>query len=266
MGLREGDVWAITLRKDEFLKSYAKAGKSLSRHIDGFLENPEARAVHDLRTAIRRIDAQLELLPSRIRKGHQARELLRAHRKVMKRTAKVRDLDVMRAKVSRYEEGFLSARLLKKIEKERRAFRKEAKRTVRSARKLSPPTVVSKDLPQGKLQKRFLKVAGALTERINSLLPVVAKDPDKIAELHRLRIDCKRMRYTIELAPKARSAKILALMEDWQDALGAIHDWDVTISHLQGFDNPVADELVLSGIRERAREFRAFASSVLNPA
>lgn len=264
-GLRESYPRDVAIQKDEFLRSYTNAIGSLEQTFGGFVESSDERAVHEVRTAIRRFEAHVELLPGKIRKSSGVRKLLKRHRKVMKRSAKVGDLFVIRAKVARLPQDYLAARLLKKVDKKRRRSMKEMKESVQSALKVSPPEVESGDLLEAKLQSRFFDAAGELTQKVDTLLPDVAADPNLVTALHRLRVDSARLRHILELAPEADSARALA-MEDLQDALGTLHDWDVTISCLQEFDSPVAEELVMTGVRERAREFRSFARTVISSA
>jgi CHAD domain-containing protein len=80
--------------------------------------------------------------------------------------------------------------------------------------------------------------APALIIRANEMLDwaAAAHDPACIAELHNMRIAAKRLRYTMEifaptLGPKAD--KLLKMVEDIQERLGAIHDCDVMIPLLE---------------------------------
>jgi CHAD domain-containing protein len=254
----------VKVRKREFLKIHARAARTLARDLERFLEDPDEDAVHDARTAIRRVDAHVSLLPKSIRRSPGARELLERHKRVMKSSAKVRDLDIVRGKVS--PQVGAAPGLLRAIEDARRRASEEAGEEVAAAAEARVPAATSKEVTQARLQRRFRKVVARLAQRIDGLLPVVAGDPRRLEELHSLRIACKRLRYTLEVARGGDAAEALALMESWQDALGAIRDWDVTLYYLEKAAPPADRELLQRGARERAREFRAFARSVLGPA
>jgi len=256
-------VRAGEVEKGAFLKDYAEAGGSLSQKLDRFAKDPTKEAVHDARTAIRRVEARVDILPKGIRKSPEMKQLLKSLRKVMKRSAKVRDIDVIRGKMSR-EKSPSSARLLAKIDKERRRLAGDAGEAVDSARRLRLPRVGSKRVTRRELQRRFERVVGRLSLGIDELLPIVTADPARVEELHKLRIDCKRLRYTVELTLGEGSPDILRL-EKWQDALGSIHDWDVAVSYLRQAGLPASGGLLEEWVRERDREFRDFVRSVLNP-
>jgi CHAD domain-containing protein len=252
------------VEKGAFLEGYEEACESLARGLDGLAEDPDEEAVHAARTAIRRFEARSDVLPKGIRKSPEMRKRLRSHRKVMKRSAKVRDIDVTRGKVSP-NGGPGSARLLAKIDKKRRKLAKGAVEAADSARKLPLPEVSPRRVTRRGLQKRFESVVGRLSRDIDDLLPMVTADPAKLEELHKLRIDCKRLRYTLELTLDGRSPDVVRLQE-WQDALGSIHDWDVAISYLRKADLPAAGGLLRDWVGERDREFSDFVRSVASQA
>lgn len=252
----------MEVRKQAFLKSHKGAAKTLSQNFGRLVKNPDEEAIHDARTAIRRVEAQLALLPKSVRKSPEVRELRERYGRAMATSAKVRDLDIVRAKVS--SELGQDSQLLEGIAARRRSAAEAARKAAASARALVVPTL-SVEVGQAKLQRRFEKVVDRLEDRIGGLLPVVTADPGRMEELHRLRIACKKLRYTLELAPEGRSRRVLSLMEGWQDALGAIRDWDVTIAYLKREGSPSAEGLLRKGVAERDREHRAFARSVVGP-
>jgi len=256
-------VRGTVVEKGAFLKGYEEAGENLSRRLDSLAKEPNEEAVHDARTAIRRLEARVEVLPKSVRKGPETQETLESWRKVMERSAKVRDLDVTRGKASRHR-GPASARLLAKMDKKRRKLVKDAKEAVESARRLPLPRLSPKSLTQGGLQRRFERVGGRLWSGIDELLPIVTADPARLQELHKLRVDSKKLRYLLELTSEIGSPDSLRLKE-WQDVLGEIHDWDVAISYVRKAGAPGTGGLLREWVRERDREFDAFVRSVRSP-
>lgn len=253
-------VKGAAVKKGKFLESYEEACETLSQRLDELAKDPDVDAVHDARTAMRRLEARVDVLPESIRRSPDMKELLKVQGKVMKRTAAVRDLDVTREKVSRHK-GPARAALLARMDTERGALVKDMEEAVDSARTLRPPGATSKKVRRRKLQKRFERVVGRLAREMDALLPVVTADPSRLAELHRLRIDSKKLRYSLELALDEESPDI-ARLRAWQDALGAIHDWDVAISYVKEAGVPGSAGLVGDWVKQRDREFRDFVRSV----
>ncbi len=257
-------IKGTVMEKGAFLKGYEKAGESLSQKLDLLAKDPDEEAVHDARTAMRRYEAWVDVLPKSIRKSPEMRELLKSHRKLMKRSAKVRDLDVTRGKVSRHK-GPGGAQLLAKIDRKRPKLAEDMLEAVASARRLPLPAVRSKGVTQKWLQKRHGRVTGRLSSDIDALLPLVIMDPARLKELHKMRIDSKKLRYTLELTAEAGSPEV-ARLQEWQDALGAIHDWDVATAFLKEAGVSGTGGLLRAWVRERDREYDEFVRSVLSPA
>ena len=102
-----------------------------------------------------------------------------------------------------------------------------------AARSLQAPKVRAGDLSNLKLRNRFDKIVFRLTSKIAKALPIVLMSPSNIEELHVMRIDCKRLRYTLELNMTKKTPKLLGILESWQELLGSIHDNDITIDYLR---------------------------------
>ncbi|MDG6967542.1 MAG: CHAD domain-containing protein [Nitrososphaerota archaeon] len=214
----------------EFVRSYRASLKAVSRDYARLIESPGEEEVHAARTATRRAEAHLALLPRRVRAGRACKELKERYRRVMKTTGEVRDMDIIGAKLSREPGG---ERALTELAA---ATRKDAVRAARdavaSASKLDAPPLAASDAHPGRLLRRLEKVTARLSSEVDGLVPAVVEDPSDMKDLHRLRIDIKRLRYLAEsVAPKGSAAA--ADLEVVQDALGSIHDWDVSIAYVK---------------------------------
>jgi CHAD domain-containing protein len=130
-------------------------------------------------------------------------------------------------------------------------------------RKLSLPKVKKKSVPKAKLTKRFNKLISKLGGRIQLNLPLVTTDPDKVAELHELRKDCKKLRYLLELVSHDNSSgNIISKMEEelqnMQDLLGAIHDCDATVVYLKRQKRQKTNEIIEDIVQERKKRYEKF--------
>ena len=88
-------------------------------------------------------------------------------------------------------------------------------------------------------------------------------DADKVAELHEMRKDCKKLRYLLELVSHDSSSdNILSKMEgelqNIQDLLGVIHDCDATVAYLNRQKHQKRNEIIENIIEERNKRYENF--------
>lgn len=216
---------SVSVDRDAFVESYREGADALARNYARVLEGMGERQVHQARTATRRVEAHMALLPRRLRSG-EAKELEGAYRNVMETTAMVRDMDVLIAKLSGLE-GTSAVRDAA-LRARRRAGRSSERALVLASQSSLPP-LRTKDIPRTRLQRRFEKVAGRLADECDALFPEVVGNPSDMKLLHRLRIHIKRIRYLLEAVAPGES-RAVSTLESLQDSLGSVHDWDVSIA------------------------------------
>lgn len=107
------------------------------------------------------------------------------------------------------------------------------------------------------MRKRFRRIVSELADAINRRLPVVLEDETDAKGLHALRMDCKKLRYTLEIADESKVGGTLESLRSWNDALGAVHDWDVVNSYLRE-TSPQSRGLIASGKERREQEYQKF--------
>jgi len=229
---------------------------SLGKRLGAFLDDPSEERLHDVRTAIRRANASVSALPKRFRERRKTKKLSSKLENLMRRSAKVRDLDTVRARVSGYPSKGARDELLRRVEKDRRRRLKSTMASAKSVRRLLPLYPEPKDVPDEKeMLKRVGKVEKKLRSRVNRTLPVVLAEPDDTVALHALRKDCKRLRYTIELVlARGEDSKLAKTMRLWQDLLGAVRDGDVAIGYLEGQEGSAEVGEILRTERARRRQ------------
>ena len=250
--------------ESSFAKSYDKARKNLKKNLKSFRRDPNEDGTHDVRTAIRKTDAALELLPKKMRSSKKTTQLKKNHKKIMRESATIRDLDIISARISRHPQSPARKSLLKKIKKNRKDRVAKATRIANSIRRLSVPKSGAVDLPPEKLQKRFSKEVAKLSEGVNATLPTVLNNPANAEEIHTLRKYCKRLRYLFELA-SSKNSEIASILKTWQDQLGAVHDGDVTIAYLsKAKKSTEIEEMVATELRDRNHDYEKFLEICLN--
>jgi CHAD domain-containing protein len=250
------------------LERHRERVESLRKRLDAFLEEPSAENVHDLRTAVRRVDASVTSLPKEFRERRKTKRLLERLERLMRRSAKVRDLDTVLARLSDYQTGRSLDPVRRRAEKSRRRRAKSALKAAASIRRL--PLLCPDAQDAGETQRAEMRIEKAvkrLSSRVNTRLPAVLSNPDDKEELHALRKDCKRLRYVLELTPQGgKYSGLIRTLTSWQDLLGAVRDGDVTVEYLDASERSAALERVLRAERaRRRRDYQKFAAACAPP-
>jgi len=254
----------------------------LLRHKAQTLETEDIEAVHQMRVATRRIRAALRLfgpyLPARY-----ARPLRKGLGRMARALGPVRDLDVLLDKAERHDKSLAAAEhltldpLLQCWQQRRARARRKMLKYLNGKKcetfldafvdlfRVAPkPGEAETGRPQRRRRRGDLlrHVAPAMIWRQYHRVrdyegAVEGASPET---LHALRIQCKRLRYMLELlreilGPSAHAA--IAPLKKAQDYLGELHDTDVTVHLAQDFLDRAAQPTVenhvagtdLSGVR-----------------
>jgi CHAD domain-containing protein len=245
-----------------YAKKLSKSEDTVTKRLKAYLKEPNEANVHDLRTSIRRLLATADVLPKKMRKN-DAKKYLANYKRLLRLNAKVRDLDIVLSKVSEFKDDPANKQLLKDLRKSRDSELKKAHRFASSIEEDLGFSLRASDLSGGSLRKRFNKSAGDLAAKIEERLPIVLKEPANKTELHELREDSRKLRYTLELENTSSASKLLTVLEAWQEVLGVIHDTDIFIMHFEAEnDSPSMEpflEREISGRNENYEKFRAIA-------
>jgi len=196
--------------------------QKLGRELGKVAAKPQPKTVHQFRTATRRVEALVGLLPDQDR---NLRKLLKQLGRLRRRAGKVRDLDVLIAdlrslKVS--EEPSRKAQVLRTLTDQR------SRREQKLMEALDEDTV--------RQLRRRLRRAGTLVAQptadpirlASSMFADLARDHQTLSEdvLHQYRIAGKRIRYIAELGgDDPRAQQLVAELKRMQDAIGEWHDW-----------------------------------------
>jgi CHAD domain-containing protein len=190
--------------------------------------------VHKLRTTVRRLEVQLGQCPSKIAKSLKS---------LRRKAGKVRDVDVHLGllRSSLFTGPAAAPNAAAVCDKLRRALESERERHVESLLRVvedaAPllearlPKVVqhaAKPEPGARAAHHFTNAARL------KFLQWTRSIPEEGAPLHRLRIDAKKLRYSLEpLSAFAESAEVAEHLKQVQDAIGTWHDW-ATLLELAG--------------------------------
>lgn len=227
---------------------------ALVQEGSGVREGKDIEAVHRMRVASRRLRATLPLFGPHLA-GKRHLEWIKSVRGITRALGEARDSDVQIAHVSAFLEDLQPPyragvrRLLLRLRQQRLKLQPKVLRALdrfeksglisEMAQKLAPFTIYRDRLDLN--DPILIGMANqAIRGRLREFLDFeeFVHQPEKVAELHAMRIAAKRLRYTLEtFAPLFENglAVHIKAMRASQDMLGEIHDCDVWDSEIQQF-------------------------------
>jgi CHAD domain-containing protein len=245
-----------------FLTRLSENLQKLNTRVDKYLKTPNARQIHDVRTAIRRLDATFLILPKKNRSGSPLSDYVLKCKQFFKVNSEIRDLDIIREKLQKYPSNNQRNSIIDSLKAKRDANLENAKTIARSIKRIDTSKIIDKvGVTEKELQKRYDKLVSRLISMIESSFPVVLTSPSKLEELHDLRISCKKLKYLLELQTdeKKNVLKTRKSLQKLQDILGAIHDYDFTIKYLSSLGQSLEIQEIIAGEKEeRSAKFDEF--------
>jgi len=240
---------------NSFSKKFQKNHKKMSTILENYLKNPNEKNIHDIRVAIRRLDASMNILPKILQNKNKLRKLHSTYKKFFKTNSKIRDVDIISQKIAKFSSNPFASHILKNLQKERKKNLQSACKIgikLQKYKKIKLKNKISTD----ELKKNFDKAALSLDDKIQKKIPIVMGSSKAISELHELRKDCKKLRYLMELSSfsKQPSAFIIKLKQ-MQALMGNIHDNDITIEFLKDEKNTALSEILNNENLEREKNY-----------
>lgn len=246
-----------------FIKKLRKIVKLLTKKLDDYIDDPNKDNIHDIRIAIRRMEAAYRILPKKIRNKVEIQNYVKQTKLLFKINTQIRDIDIICDKFEKeYNTQFLT--LVNSMRIKQKSQLKTAHQLALKLRDVRLPKI--KNIIESKLQRRFHKILTELNTAINLNIPVVISDDRKIEELHKLRKDFKKLRYTLELVSNENiPIKSLKILKKIQDDLGEIHDSDIMLDYLRGVNGPAQlVEVVRKEILERREKYQRLIQTFRN--
>ena len=246
-----------------YLTKLSENLRRVDNRVNKYLKDPNENQIHDVRTAIRRLDATFLILPKKYRNGSPLSEYVLKCKEFFKVNSEIRDYDIIYAKLQKYPSNAQRDSVIETLRATRDASLEHAKSIAGSLNSTDTSKIIDKiDVTEKDLQKRFDKILARLISNIESTFPVVLNDSLKIEELHDLRISCKKLRYLLELLPDENQGalKTRKTLQKLQDTLGTIHDYDFTTDYLNSLGQPSKEiqDIINSENEERRLKFDEF--------
>jgi CHAD domain-containing protein len=255
----------LEMDKKIFLKKIEKITDNFSRILQEYIKNPNEANVHDIRVTIRRLETSYHILPKSVRKSEMIREHMKQIKLFFKLNTEIRDYDIICSKMeSKYiDQTYYLVTILKNYRT------KKLHSAIEIALKIlhkSTPKIPDKMIKESKLNRRYLKVIDKIKLDIQKNTIIALGDEKKIEELHMLRKDFKKLRYSLELSSNKRKiVQILKNLKKIQDVLGDIHDNDIIIDHLRSVEqNSKYLGIIESEVVERSKKYHTFITALKN--
>jgi CHAD domain-containing protein len=251
----------IEIDKKTFLKKFEKILNDFCQKLDKYTTYPNDENIHDIRVSIRRLEAVCRILPKSVRKQEEISEYLKQAKKIFKVNAEIRDFDIICNNMeSKYTDK--TADLVLDLRNLRVEHIKNANELALKMSNVHGPKIYKSDLKKSKLEKRYLKVLDEIMLDIQKNVIIALGDEKKIDELHMLRKDFKRLRYSLEIASdKKITADVLKDLKNIQDILGEIHDSDIIINHLRNVKQKSYTDIIEAEVLERAKKYNTFVTT-----
>jgi CHAD domain-containing protein len=237
-----------------YTESLSKTEKIVSDKVKAYLNDPSEENVHDLRTSIRKVLTIANILPKKIREQKESKKYLESYENLLRLNAKVRDVDIIFSKLPHHGDDPAYSKLATQLNKMRESSLKKATRFASSIKGMKSFSIEADKLSSPMIQKRFKKTATALTKRLKMHLRIVTNEPKNVDELHKLREDSRRLRFTLEIDDTPETTRLAPVLERWQDVLDKIRDSDVFILSFKDEQNSSEIKDVLEQEKSGRRE------------
>jgi CHAD domain-containing protein len=246
-----------------FLTKLSENLQRVNNRINKYLKKPNAKQIHDVRTAIRRLDATFSSLPKKYRNGSSLSKYVLQCKELFKINSEIRDFDIINEKLQKYPSNAQRDSIIETLKETRNAKLETAKTLALSLKGIDIATILDEiSVTEKELQKRYNKILSRLISDIESTFPVVLAKPLALEELHDLRIACKKLRYMLELLPDENkvAVQIGKSLQKLQDILGSVHDSDFTIGYLRSLPQSSKEiqEIINMENDERRLKFEQF--------
>lgn len=241
-----------------FLRQLSENIERVNNRINKYLKNPNVKQIHDVRIAIRRLDASFSTLPKKYRNGSSLSKYVVQCKRLFKINSEIRDFDIIYEKLQKYPSNVQKDNIFQSL-KEARSEKLDRAKTIALGLKMTNLDTILDEIgiTEKELQKRYKKILSSLISDIDSNFPIVLTNPSALEELHDLRIACKKLKYMLELLPNENKLAVdtRRYLQMLQDILGSIHDCDFTIDYLKSLQQSSGE---VQGIINKENDERKF--------
>jgi len=227
--------------------------RELSKSLRDLPGNPTRRAVHNLRTRSRRLEAVAALLL--LHDNQTARQLLKSIKAIRKTAGDVRDMDVLEAKVrflirSSSNQPISSLSSFERLLAHLQAIRAESARELVQSFSADRKNLRRSLKSFSKCVEEEFTPQGMDARQAHAVFEELCRWPRLCAQnLHAFRIKIKELRYMLQLMECANQALLNAL-DRAKTRIGAWHDWEQLHRIALEFLHPRRDRVAIAVIAD----------------
>ncbi|HJT83047.1 MAG TPA: CHAD domain-containing protein [Nitrososphaeraceae archaeon] len=234
----------------------------LDNKTSSYIKNSNEKNIHDIRTSVRRFNASFLTLPKRYRKEYGLSEYNQLANRFFKVNSEIRDIDIILGKLKEYPETIQKNNAIDLLKNERQSKLECARTFALTLKNVNSNKILDKiDITEKEIQKRYNKILTILINKIETNFLIVITNPIKVEELHALRKDCKKLRYLLEILGKEdnNAIRMVKTLQNIQDILGSIRDYDVTVEYLKKLEpSKEIQDIINNEIEQRRVKYEEF--------
>ncbi|MGC2573455.1 MAG: CHAD domain-containing protein [Candidatus Nitrosopolaris sp.] len=93
--------------------------KRVDNRLNDYIKDSNENNIHDIRTAVRRLDASYRSLPKNMRRKNKIRKYMRTSKRLFKINSQVRDCDIICEKLQKYSSEPIYTKLTSSLNRRR---------------------------------------------------------------------------------------------------------------------------------------------------
>ncbi len=249
----------LVINKKTFLKKFKRILNNFNQELDKYITNPNDENIHDIRVSIRRLETSHRILPKSAQKQKKMINYMKQTKDLFKMNTRIRDFDIICANMeSKHPDK--TQNLVQSLKDSRIEHVRNANKLALKISHSSIPKILKSALRESKLEKKYRAVLDDIVLNIQKNTIIALRDEKKIDELHMLRKDFKKLRYSLEISSdKKPIVEILENLKKIQDMLGEIHDSDMIIEYLKSIgQSSTYSDIISAEVLERNKKYNAF--------
>ncbi len=166
----------LSLTPKQFIAKMEENVKRVDNRVNDYIKDSNENNIHDIRTAIRRLDAAFSSLPKKLREKKMICKYITTSKRLFKINSQIRDYDIICEKLEKYSSEPIYTKLTDSLNRRRKTKLAKAIKIALSLRDLPVPHISDNDIQSKKLEMRYNKVVCRLPERIElDLVLIIGK-------------------------------------------------------------------------------------------